>query len=123
MTGEELGRRTLALDASYCAAAGALALLARDPLARLLGVGPALVGASGGVTVGWAALLATLARRSAWRPAVRSVAAANLAAASALLALAAAHPRARARLLLGSVGVDVGAFATAQLAAPRRSDG
>ena len=123
MTAEELGRRTLALDASYCAAAGAFALLARRALARLLGVGPALVGAAGGATIGWAALLATLTPRSAWRPAVLPLAAGNLAAASALLALAAAHPRARAQLLLARVGVDVGAFAAAQLAALRRSEG
>ena len=47
MSGEQLGRRSLIIDAGYCAVAGSVAIAARRPLARSLGIGPRVVAGAG----------------------------------------------------------------------------
>lgn len=118
MTGEELGRRSLAADAAYCAGAATLTLLARGPLARMLAVPTLAIALPAVGTFAWAALVAKLARRPSWRPAVGTVAVANLGA-SALLLTAAARRR-EGRLLLAATALEVGGFAASQVAALRR---
>ena len=120
MTSELLGRRLLLLDAVYCAAAGALAIVAFGPLAELLAAPEHLLVAAGAAAIAWALVLRHLARRSQWRAPVAAVAAANLAAAVAIAALAFATPRLAGQLVLAAVAVEVAAFAAGQLRALRR---
>ena len=119
MTGEELGRRSLAADAAYCVAASTVALAARRPLARVLAVPVPAVTLYAVATFAWATLLARLARRPQWRASVGTVAAANLGT-SALL-LAAAARRSEGRLVVAATALEVAGFAASQVAALRRS--
>jgi hypothetical protein len=107
-------QRSLRLDAVYCAVAGILALALAAPLGRLFHVPAVLPVAIGAATVAWAALLAALARRDAWRRPVAVVAGANAATSLAVGALAYAAPAVAGRLLLAAVAVEVAAFAAAQ---------
>jgi len=120
MSGELLGRRLLRLDALYCAAAGAIALLLFAPLAELFGT-PRLVPIVAGVaTLAWALVVHRLATSPAWREPITMVAGANVVAAAAIATLAILQPAAAARLLLAAVAIEVAAFAAAQFAALRR---
>jgi hypothetical protein len=105
----------LRLDAAYCAGAGLLALGLARPLAELFDVPAAAVAALGAATLGWASLLALLARREAWRAPLLVVGVANALAAAAVAAAAVAAPATAARLLLVAVALEVGAFAAVQL--------
>lgn len=118
MTGEELGRRSLEVDAAYCAAAATVTLLARRPLARVLALPTSTVAVPALGTYVWVGLLARLARRPSWRSPVAAVAAANLGAAAVLLGLAA--KRRQGRILLAATALEVTAFACSQLVALRR---
>src|SRR5262245_19104027 len=80
MAPELLARGWLRLDACYCGVAGAVALAARVPLARLFDVPAAVIASAGTVTVAWAWLLTRLARRREWRRPVSLVTAANASA-------------------------------------------
>jgi hypothetical protein len=120
MSGEILGRRLLALDAAYCAAAGLIAIVAFAPLAHLLAAPEGLLVAAGVAALAWALVLRRLARAAGWRRPVAAVAAANIAATGALLALAVSTPRLAGRLLLAAVALEVAGFAGGQLAALRR---
>ena len=77
MSGEQLGRRSLIIDAGYCAVAGSVAIAARRPLARSLGIGPHVVAGAGLGTIAWSVLVAALGRSGDWRRAVSTVATAN----------------------------------------------
>jgi multisubunit Na+/H+ antiporter MnhF subunit len=121
VTGETLGRRSLALDAVYCAVAGLIAIVAFDPLAELLGAPEALLVAAGFATIVWALLVHRLARAADWRRPVVAVAAANVVAALGLAALALVTPRLAGQLLLAAVAIEVAAFAASQLVALRRA--
>ena len=123
MSGEELGRRLLRLDAVYCAGAGAIALVLFSPLARLLDAPAPLLAALGILTVGWAWVLLRLAARSDWRRVLTAVASANGLAAAAVLALGMLVPGTTGRLLLAAVAVEVAALAAGQIAALRRRAG
>jgi len=117
VTGEELGRRSLAADAVYCAGGATLALLARGPLARILAVPPLAIALPAAGTFAWAALVAKLARRPDWRPAVGTVALANVGAAALLSAVACR--RTEGRLVLAATALEVAGFAASQVAALR----
>lgn len=119
MDAETLGRRSLVLDAAYCALAGSIAVGRRRPLGAAFGVSPVLVGAAGGVTVAWSGLVASVLGGPQWRNPVRAVATANTLAAAGLLVAAARHRRPRARVLLGAVGIEVAGFAASQVFALR----
>ena len=121
MTGETLGRRSLALDAVYCAVAGLIAIVAFDPLAELLGAPEALFVAVGAATMVWSLVVHRLARVADWRRPVVAVAAANVVAALGVAALALFTPRLAGQLLLAAVAIEVAAFAASQLVALRRA--
>jgi predicted permease len=118
--GESLGRRTLYLDAAYCAGGGLVAIAAAGPLASVFGVPTALVALLGAAAIAWAGLLLVLARGPRWRRSVALVAAANVAATCGFLALAVLLPRVAAQVLLAAVAVEVLVFAGVQAAAVRR---
>ena len=107
-------RRTLLLDAAYCAAAGILALALAAPFGRLFHVPAALRAVIGAVTIVWAALLAVVARREGWRLPTAMVAAANAVAALGVGALAYLAPGTGARALLPAVAAEVAGFAALQ---------
>lgn len=109
----------MALDAVYCALTGSIALRAKRPLGAMFGVSPVLVGAAGGLTIAWSGLVAGVHGVDEWQVPVRAVAAANSLAAIGLLVAASRHPRPRASVLLGAVGVEVAAFAVSQVTALR----
>jgi hypothetical protein len=121
VTGETLGRRSLALDAAYCAVAGLIAIVAFAPLAELLAAPEALLVAAGVATLGWALVVHRLGRLADWRRPVAAVAGANVLAAVAIAALALAAPRLAAQLLLAAVALEIAAFATSQVIALRRA--
>lgn len=114
MDTDSRGRLSLGLDAAYCAAAAAVAVAAPTAIASVLGISPKLVRSAGVATIGWAGLLAVLARRGR---AVGTVGVANAAAASALLVSSTRAARPAGRALLSAVGIEVAAFAGSQLAA------
>jgi hypothetical protein len=121
VNGETLGRRSLVLDAAYCAVTGLIVIVAFAPLAELLGAPEALVVGAGIATFIWALIVRRLSRIADWRRPVAAVACANVLAAGALAALALAMPRLAAQLLLAAVALEVGAFAASQVVALRRS--
>ena len=121
MPSELLARRLLRFDAFYCAAAGAIALAACLPLARLFHVPAAAIAGVGTVTVVWAWLLARLARRRDWRQPLAVVTGANAGASAAVAALAAVERALAGRLLLAAVAVEVAAFTAVQLRTLRRA--
>jgi hypothetical protein len=121
MSAEASGRMLLRADAAYCAAAGAVAVGARAPLARLLGTSTAVPTGVGAATLGWAAVVAGLASAPQWRRSLALVSAANTLGAGLIAGLAVAVPRRRAaRAVLGGVALDVAGFAGAQAIALRR---
>ncbi|MBA2387148.1 MAG: hypothetical protein H0V69_08660 [Acidimicrobiia bacterium] len=119
MDAETLGRRSVVLDAAYCAIIGSIVVGTRRPLGATLGASPLLVSVAGGATVAWSALVASLCGGEQWRTSVGAVATANTLAAAVLLAAAARHERPRAKVLLGMVGIEVAGFAVSQLVALR----
>lgn len=114
MRGEELGRRSLQLDAVYCAAVGAAIAGLRRPVGRILGVPPEATVASGIATVAWSGAVAAMSRRAQRRWPVAAVGTANTAAALALLIAGTRrrHPVARTVLVVG--GLQVAGFAVSQ---------
>ena len=123
MSAEQLGRRSLAFDAGYCAGAAFLTVARARPLARLLAVPTHAVVACGLATFVWAAFVADLSRRPRWRSGVRAVALANGLASTMLLGLAVERAQPAARALLAATGLEVAGFAVAQSVALRRAAG
>jgi hypothetical protein len=121
MDAEHLGRTSLALDAAYCAGAGAILVAAGSPLGRVLGVPASVVRSAGLATGAWAGIVARLAGRPEWRPSVGAVATANVIATGGLAVLGVLTPRKAARTALVAVATEVGAFAVSQVIALRRS--
>jgi hypothetical protein len=120
VSGDALARRLLRLDAAYCAAAGALAIVVSAPLSRLFDAPrPVLVGV-GSAAIAWSLVLVRLAGGRTWRGPVVTVAAANVIGAAAIVTLAGFAPALAARLLLVAVAAEVSAFAVGQLVALRR---
>jgi len=116
------GKRVLRWDALYCALTGVFALGLSPPLASLFSVPAGLLTALGIATLVWACVLARLAVRRAAPRLVATVAAANLVATGALLALAWFAPGPAAKALLAAVAAEVAAIATLQLRAASRAD-
>jgi hypothetical protein len=114
MTDERRARRSLLLDAAYCAVAGILALALAEPLGRLFDVPGLVPAAMGAATLVWAAALTAVARRAGWRRATALVAVANVAASVGVGVLAYLSPGLAARLLLAAVAVEVAGFAAVQ---------
>ena len=112
----QLGRRSLELDALYCAGAGALLIGLRRPVGRWLGIRPGFARVGGAATLAWAAWLAGVSRRRDPRPLV-IVGTVNAVAAAALIGAGVRHPRAAGRFMLLGAGVEVATFAIAQAAA------
>jgi hypothetical protein len=103
MSAGPLARRSLAVDAAYCAGAGVATVAAARPLGRFLAVPSQLAAAARGATLAWAGLVTVGWRTGDWRRATTVVAATNLPATTGLLLGAALHSRPGARLLLGGV--------------------
>jgi hypothetical protein len=118
---EQLGRRTLAADAIYCAVGGALAIGLRHRLARRLALPPALLGAVGAATVAWAAVVGRSRHRDL-RPTLRAVGAANTLAAAGLLVTGWRRRHRPGAGLLVATGLEVAAFAGSQALALTRPE-
>ena len=123
MPRESLLRVALKLDAVVTGVNGAAYLAAAGPLSELLGLSPGLLRGAGAFLVGFAALVALLARRRApARPAVLAVVAANVlwAADSVAAALAGwGSPTGVGTAWILLQAVTVAGFAALQLAALR----
>jgi hypothetical protein len=102
------------LDAVYCGAAGVLAVVLAAPLGKLFEIPTAVLWVAGVATVGWALLLAVLARREQWWSPLLLVGAANTLAAAAIAVSALVVAAPGARLLLVAVAVEVAGFAAVQ---------
>jgi hypothetical protein len=111
---ETRARRSLRLDAAYCAGAGVLALALAAPVGRLFHVPTTVPAAIGVATLVWAGALFVLARRRDWRRPTAVVAAANAFASLVVGGLAIVAPAAAGRLLLAGVALEVAAFAAVQ---------
>jgi hypothetical protein len=118
--GQRLGRIALTADAAYCAVAALGVLVFARPLADALAVPIIDVTLAAFGTAAWAVSLRLVARRTVLRPWLVLVLAANVVAASAILALVAARPPDGFSLLLAAVAVEVAAFAASQAVALRR---
>ena len=66
-------------------------------------------------TAAWSGFVARSASQLDWESAVRTVAAANAAAATGLALAAGRHPRRAMRFVLGAIALEVAAFAAAQV--------
>ncbi len=111
---ERLGRRSLELDAVYCAGAGVITVLARRRVGEIIGVAPSLVGTAGVATLVWAGGVAAASRRRRWRGPVAAIAVANVVASTALAAGAVHEERGSGRVLLAVVSAQVASFAAVQ---------
>ena len=115
--GEALARRALGLDAAWCAAAAAVAVVASGPLGRTLAVPAPVVAGAGMVTGAWAGVVGLWSVAEDWRGPTGRVAGVNVVAAAGLVGLAATRPRRSGRTLAALLSVQVGGFAVAQMRA------
>jgi hypothetical protein len=114
MTGKQLAKCTLRLDAAWCVVSGAAVAAYSKRIAHLLEVPMPLVAAAGGATMVWGGAVAAVSTRDAWRPATGFVVGANTLAAAGLAGWAVAHHKRSARLALVLVAADVLALGVAQ---------
>jgi hypothetical protein len=123
MRGEELGRRSLQLDAGYCAVAGAKLVVGSRWLSGRVGVPPSVLSGLGVLTLAWSGVVVRAARSQDWRRSVATVGAANLAAATVTGSLAGKARSPFFRVVLALVALEVAAFAGSQAAALATSEG
>jgi hypothetical protein len=114
MSAEALGRRALGLDAAWCTAVGAVALVAGGPVGRAVDVPGWLVRAGALGVVGWGSALGVWSVAEAWEPPTRRALAANVAGTAALVGHAAVKGRPAGRIAVLLLAGQAAGFAYAQ---------
>jgi hypothetical protein len=122
MQGEQLGRRTLAIDAGFCAATGGLIMVLSRPFAFLIAWPRSFVKACGALLIARATFVGVTSRRPNWRPSTATMVAVNLAKGLSLGFLATRRRRGHKRILAGLLAIAFTALGVAQLQALRGPD-
>lgn len=119
INGEKVGRRSLRLDAAYCALLGAGLIVWATSIADGVALPPLLIAGVGIAVIVWAAAIVWMLARLPLRAVLRVVMVANIGAAFAVAFVSAAAATLLFVLAIVLVAAEVGLFAASQAIALR----